>query len=76
MSDNKKKQKEYVTPLLEVIHNESEETMVKLSGWRPEGDEGPGFGIIEEDKNHPMDNDSWGAKENEFLDYGDDFFRD
>lgn len=76
MSDNKKKQKKYVTPLLEVIHNESEETMVKLSGWRPEGDEGPGFGIIEEDKNHPMDKDSWGAKENEFLDYGDDFFRD
>lgn len=75
MNDNKKKKK-YVTPLLEVIHNESEETMVKLSGWRPQGEQGPGLGIIEEDKNPPKDDDSWGAKENGFLDYGDDFFRD
>ena len=48
--------------------------MVTLSEWEEEP--GPGFVIIEEDKNNPKDDDSWGAKENEFLDYGDDFFRD
>ena len=56
------------------IHNESEETMLELSEWEEEP--GPGFVIIEEDKNNPKDDDSWGAKENGFFDNGDDFFRD
>ena len=71
MNDNKKKKK-YVSPLLEVVHNESEETMLELSEWEEEP--GPGFVITEEDKNHPKDDESWGAKENGFLDNGDDFF--
>ena len=57
-----------------VIHNELEETMLELSEWEEEP--GPGFVIIEEDKNNPKDDDSWGAKENGFFDNGDDFFRD
>ena len=56
------------------IHNELEETMLELSEWEEEP--GPGFVIIEEDKNNPKDDDSWGAKENGFFDNGDDFFRD
>ena len=48
--------------------------MVTLSEWEEEP--GPGFVIIEEDKNNPKGDDSWGAKENGFFDNGDDFFRD
>lgn len=48
--------------------------MVALSEWEEEP--GPGFVIIEEDKNNPKDDDSWGAKENGIFDNGDDFFRD
>ena len=70
------RKKQYVTPLIDVIHNESEDMMVQVSRWCPTGDK-PGFGVIEEDPNNPLpDDDSWGAKENGSFAYGDDFFRD
>jgi len=75
--NNNMRKKQYVTPLIDIIHNESEDIMVQVSAWCPEGPNGPSFGVIEEDPNKPFpDDDSWGAKENGFFDYGDDFFRD
>lgn len=75
--NNNMRKKQYVTPLIDVIHNESEDMMVQVSRWCPTGDK-PGFGVIEEDPNNPLPggDDSWGAKENGFFDNGDDFFRD
>ena len=43
----------YIAPSVELIQIGNEDLVCTVSGWTPDGKPGNGFGVVEEDKDHP-----------------------
>ena len=51
--------KKYIAPSIEIINFEPT-CIMKVSGWTPSGDKkNDGFGVIEEDGDHPFKDDEF-----------------
>lgn len=51
--------KKYIAPSIEIINMEPTSIM-EVSGWTPSGDKDKdGFGVTEEDKDHPFKDDEF-----------------
>ena len=50
--------KKYIAPSIEIINMEPTSIM-QVSRWTPTGNENDGFGVIEEDKEHPFEDDEF-----------------
>ena len=49
----------YTTPEVDIVEFGNEDLVCTVSGWTPDGNPGNGFGVVEEDKDHPYtDGDS------------------
>ena len=44
---------QYAAPSMEVVKFGYEDIVCVVSGWTPDGNK-PGFGVVEEDKDHPF----------------------
>lgn len=53
------KKKEYISPAISVIEVAPATMIATSMQWTPTEDEKDGCGIIEEDENHPYDDDSF-----------------
>lgn len=45
---------QYAAPSMEVVKFGHEDIVCAISGWTPNGKPGNGFGVVEEDKDHPF----------------------
>lgn len=45
--------RQYAAPSMEVVKFGHEDIVCVVSGWTPDGTK-PGFGVVEEDKDHPF----------------------
>lgn len=43
----------YTTPKVDIVEFGNEDLVCTVSGWTPDGNK-PGFGVVEEDKDHPF----------------------
>ena len=43
----------YTAPSVELIQFGNEDLVCDVSGWTPDGNKNNGFGVTEEDKDHP-----------------------
>ena len=50
-------------PAINIVRVEAMDILASISGWTSDGDKSHGGSIVEEDKNRPYDDDSFGAKE-------------
>lgn len=50
--------KKYIAPSIEIINLEPT-CMMQVSRWTPTGDKNDGFGVIEEDNDHPFKDDEF-----------------
>ena len=44
----------YTTPKVDIIEFGNEDLVCTVSGWTPDGNKNNGFGVVEEDKDHPF----------------------
>lgn len=43
----------YTAPEMDIVEFGNEDLVCVVSGWTPDGDKNNGFGVVEEDKDHP-----------------------